>query len=136
MLVWLAALFVIPFAESLWEIVSPGFNAPEAMASYLNEYVPQDALIETWEPEMGFLTDHNYHFPPALLLLDAVMQVHLGGSPVSEAYDFVQSEQPDYVLVGDFSRQVDIYPYDLLAEGYELETTVGGYELYAQSEKP
>jgi 4-amino-4-deoxy-L-arabinose transferase-like glycosyltransferase len=132
MVAWLAAMFFIPVAESTWEILSPDFNAPDAMASYMNEHVPQDALIETWEPEMGFLTDHNYHFPPALLLLDAVEQAFLDGPPVSQAYHFVQSEHPDYVLVGYFSRMVDIYPLDLLEENYELVTTIGSYDLYAR----
>jgi 4-amino-4-deoxy-L-arabinose transferase-like glycosyltransferase len=131
-LAWLAAMFVIPLGETVWEIISPGFNAPAAMAAYLNEHIPQDVLIEAWEPEMGFLTDHNYHFPPAMLLLDAVKQVHLDGPPVAQAYRFVQTEHPDYVLVGDFARSVGIYPPDLLATSYALVTTVGDYELYAR----
>jgi uncharacterized membrane protein SpoIIM required for sporulation len=132
MIAWLAAIFVIPLSETLWETISPGFNAPDAMASYLNEHVPHEALIETWEPEMGFLTDHNYHFPPALLLLDAVNQVNVGGPPVAQIYSFVQTEHPDYVLAGEFSRWVEIYPLDFLAAHYELVTTIGGYELYAR----
>jgi 4-amino-4-deoxy-L-arabinose transferase-like glycosyltransferase len=132
MIAWLAAMLVVPLGETVWEIFAPGFNAPEAMAAYLNEHIPLDALIETWEPEMGFLTDHNYHFPPAMLLLDAVEQTHLGGPPVTQTYRFVQTEHPDYVLVGDFARSVGIYPPDLLAMSYELVTTVGDYELYAR----
>jgi 4-amino-4-deoxy-L-arabinose transferase-like glycosyltransferase len=132
MIAWLAAMLVVPLGETVWEILSPGFNAPEAMAAYLNEHIPLDALIETWEPEMGFLTDHNYHFPPAMLLLDAVQQTHLGGPPVTQTYHFVQTEHPDYVLVGDFARSVGTYPPDLLAMSYELVATVGNYELYAR----
>jgi 4-amino-4-deoxy-L-arabinose transferase-like glycosyltransferase len=132
MITWLVAMFVVPLGETVWEILSPGFNAPEAMATYLNEHIPQDVLIETWEPEMGFLTDHNYHFPPAMLLLDAVRQVHLGGPHVTQTYHFVQTEHPDYVLVGYFGRLVEIYPPGLLTTSYELVTTVGDYELYAR----
>jgi 4-amino-4-deoxy-L-arabinose transferase-like glycosyltransferase len=132
MLIWLAAMIVVPLGESVWEIVSPDFNAPEAMATYLNEHVPRDVLIETWEPEMGFLTDHNYHYPPTQLLTNSVSQVFLGGSPVAEVYHFVQTEYPDYVLVGGIGRWVEIYPSELLAARYELVTTVGNYELYAK----
>jgi hypothetical protein len=131
---WLAAMFVLPLGETVVEILSPGFDAPEAMASYLNEHVPQDALIETWEPETGFLTDHNYQFPPALLLLDAVKQVNLNGPPVAQLYDFVAIELPPYVLVGDFGRWVQVYPADLLAEYYRPVTRIGGYELYELDE--
>jgi hypothetical protein len=130
MFAWLAAMFVIPLGETMVEMLSPDFDAPNAMASYMNEHVPQDALIETWEPEMGFLTDHNYHFPPALLLLDAVKQVNLNGPPVAQLYHFVPTELPGYVLLGDFGRWVDLYPSDLLAARYRLVTRIGGYELY------
>ncbi len=130
MLTWLAVIFLLPLAETLVEVVSPDMNTPEVMASYMNEHVPADALIETWEPEMGFLTDHNYHFPPALLLLTAVEQVHLGGPPAAGSYDFVQTETPDYVLVGEFARLVELYPTDVLADRYDLVTAIGGYELY------
>ena len=132
MMAWLATMFILPLAESTWEILSPGFNAPEAMASYLNEHVPEDVLIETWEPEMGFLTDHNYHFPPALLLLDAVKQINVDGPPVAEMYDFVATELPPYVLVGEFGGWVEIYTADLEAADYESVTTVGSYELFAR----
>jgi len=127
---WLVAMLVIPLAETIWETLSPDFNAPEAMAAYLEEHVPHDALIETWEPEMGFLTNHNYHLPPAMLLLDAVQQVHLGGASIAESYQFVQSELPEYVLLGDFGRLVELYPADLLAARYRSVTRIGGYELF------
>ena len=130
MLVWLAVMIILPLGQSLGEIVVPPFNAPIAMASYLNEHVPQEALIETWEPEMGFLTDHNYHFPPTQLLARAVSQAFLGGAPVAQSYHFVQTEHPAYVLVGEFARGTAIYPADLLAANYEQVTHIGGYELY------
>lgn len=134
MLIWLAIMIIAPLGESVWEIVSPDFNAPEAMAAYLNEHVPQDALIETWEPEMGFLTDHNYHFPPTQLLPQAVSQASLDGPLVSGTYDFVQTQHPHYVLVGEFGRGVALYPADVLAARYRLVTCIGGYELYILNE--
>jgi 4-amino-4-deoxy-L-arabinose transferase-like glycosyltransferase len=130
MVIWLIAMIVVPLGQSVWEIASPAPDSSEPMAAYLNQHVPQDALIETWEPEMGFLTDHNYHYPPTQLLPVAVSQVWLDGPSVAEAYRFVQAEHPDYILVGEFARWVNIYPADLLAERYELVTTVGTYELY------
>jgi 4-amino-4-deoxy-L-arabinose transferase-like glycosyltransferase len=134
MLIWLVAMIVIPLGESTWEIVFPEFNAPQAMAAYLNQNVPRDALIETWEPEMGFLTDHNYHFPPTQLLTNAVSQASLNGPPVAEVYAFVQTEHPDYILIGEFGRGVALYSADVLATRYRLVTSMGGYELYALNE--
>jgi hypothetical protein len=133
MLAWLIVIFAIPLAETTLETLSPGFNAPKAMAAYLDQNVPKDALIESWEPEMGFLTDHNYHFPPAMLLPVAVEQAHLGGPPVADAYDFVEKESPEYVLLGEFSRSVELYPAELLAERYSMVTSIGLYELYQKN---
>ena len=133
MLAWLVAMIVLPLGQTAREIVLPGFNASEAMAAYLNENVPQGALIETWEPEMGFLTDHNYHFPPPLLLNKAVGYIWLNKPSPAQEYTFVQDEFPAYVLVGAFARWVKLYPDDLLAARYRLVTRIGAYDLYALS---
>jgi hypothetical protein len=134
MLVWMGVMIIVPLTQTTQEIVSPGLNAPASMAAYLDEHIPYEALIETWEPEMGFLTNHNYHYPPPLLLNDAVGYIWLGQSAPAQSYTFVQDESPDYVLVGEFARWVDLYPADWLAKHYNLVTTVGTYELYAVNE--
>ena len=133
-LIVLAVMVALPLGQTLRKLVSPGFNAAVAMAAYVDEHVPREALIETWEPEMGFLTDHNYHFPPPLLLNDAVNYIWLDGPPPSQHYDFVQTASPDYVLVGQFARWVDLYPSELLDTHYRVVTSIGAYELYALDE--
>ncbi len=140
-IIWLALMVARPLAYNIRQIVSPPFNAPAAMAAYLSEHVPRDALIETFEPEMGFLTDHNYHFAPTMILEQGVRHIWLGGPPPSESYDFVQREHPDYVLVGPLARWIDLYPADLLAGRYRLvvrfETSRPlGYELYEATSLP
>jgi hypothetical protein len=134
MLAWLGLMIVLPLGQTVKQIVSPAFNAPAAMAAYLNENVSHEALIESWEPEMGFMTDHNYHFPPPLLLKDAVTYIWLGGTPPGQAYNFIQTDHPDYVLVGEFARWVELYPTRLLAARYKLVNRIGAYELYAADE--
>jgi hypothetical protein len=132
-LAWLAAMILLPLAQTTLEIVRPAFNAPLAMAAFMDERVPYDALVETWEPEMGFLTDHNYHFPPQLLLNTAVGYMWYDGPAPAEEYDYLQRELPEYVLVGEFARWVDLYPMDTLEEHYELMTSVGAFDLYARN---
>ena len=97
--------------------------------AYLNAHIPPTAVIETWEPEMGFLTDHNYHFPPQGLLAMAVDQVYYGGAPVQEKYNYLQTESPEYVLVGEFSKWTQIYPSDLLQNKYHIVQSFGDYDL-------
>ena len=134
MLAWLIVMIVLPLGQTARSIVMPSLNAPIAMATYMNENVPSQALIETWEPEMGFLTDHNYHFPPQLLLNTAVGYVWLNGKPPAQEYDFVQTQSPEYVLVGGFARWVSLYPADWLAKHYQLVTHMGGYELFQHNQ--
>jgi len=127
----LVAMIALPLAQTSRNVVAPAFNAPRAMAAYLNEHLSKRALIETWEPELGFLTDHDYHFPPQQFLYQAVGHVWLNKTSPGESYRFVQEHAPDYVLVGGFSRWVEMYSTTTLAERYALVNHQGGYELYA-----
>ncbi len=141
MLLWLLVMVSRPLSYTMRQIIAPPPNVPVAMAAFLDQHVPRDALIETFEPEMGFLTDHRYHFAPTVILQHAVRHVWLGGPPPSEGYDFVQREHPDYVLVGPFARWIDLYPAEMLAERYQRVVQFEaswplGYELYAAISSP
>lgn len=127
---WLVIIVLVPMAKNVYEIISPGPDAAKELSQYLNENIPQDAIIETWEPEMGFFTDHNYHYPPNALLALAVNQIYAGGKPVQGSYSFVQTEKPEYLLVGEFSKWVDLYPLDQLSDQYELILSIYDYDLY------
>ena len=131
---WLALMVLIPLAQNTLNIVRPPANAPQAMAAYMDAHIDKKALVETWEPEMGFLTDHNYHFPPPALLYKAVSYIWMGKAPPSDDYDFVQKNLPDYVLVGEFSRFVQLYPQKILDSQYSLVTTIGAYDLYTRNQ--
>jgi 4-amino-4-deoxy-L-arabinose transferase-like glycosyltransferase len=130
LLVWLGAMIVIPLAQDGRDILRPQFDAPASMAAYINQNVPKNAVIETWEPEMAFLTNNNYHFPPQLMLNAAVKYMSDGGLAPSNFYDYVQTNKPEYVLVGQFASWVHLYPDDVLASQYTKETQIGGYALY------
>lgn len=115
---WLAVTMIaLPLRQTVRKLVSPPFNAPVAMAAYLNEHVPREALIETVNPEIGFLTDHINN--PLPLYVDP------------EDYDFAQTGYPDYVLVGEKFGLDDFYSVDRLKEHYKLVTSIGWYKLYA-----
>jgi hypothetical protein len=130
LLSWLAVMILLPLGQTARDILRPQFDAPAAMAAYINQNVPKDALIETWEPEMGFLTDNNYHFPPQMLLNTAIQFISSGGQPPSKFYNFVQTHKPEYVLVGQFASWVHLYPDDFLASQYTLDKSIGAYSLY------
>ena len=132
LMAWLFLIVSLPMAKNVLEIAQGGSHDGERMAAYLDANVPPDAIIETWDPEMGFFSDHNFHYPPNALLAMAVEQVYAGGDPVSGQYTFVQDEKPDYILAGDFTKWVDVYSVEELFGQYELVTTVGKYDLFAR----
>lgn len=130
LLLWLAVMILLPLAQTTKAIVFPPFNAPAAMAEYMNQNVPKDKIVETWEPEMAFLTDHNYHFPPAGLLNTAVGFIWLGKASPAASYHYVQENHPPYILVGGFASWVQLYPQDVLSKDYHRLVNIGGYNLY------
>jgi hypothetical protein len=130
LIVWLAVIIFFPISKTISEIASPEPDYAQEMSSYLNQNVASSSLIETWETEMGFLTDHNYHYPPNALLAVAVDQAYYGGKPVQDQYDFVLTEQPEYLLIGEFSKLTKLYPLQELKDHYLLVVTFGPYDLY------
>jgi hypothetical protein len=102
-------------------------RTPYQMAAYIEAHVPDQALIETWEPEIVFLTEGYYHFPPSRLL-DAVSRAKaLGVDP--PPYD-PMSADPDYILVGEFGWWTGIYPPEFLDRCCRSLKTVGTYALF------
>jgi hypothetical protein len=130
---WVALIVIPPFALTARSIVLPPVNTPVLMAAYLSGRVPTTAVIETWEPELGFLTAHNYHYPPTGMLNVAVRHIWSGGPAPRQQYHPLESEQPPYVVVGSFARWVDVYPADVLERDYRHVTSIGGYDLYARN---
>lgn len=132
LLAWLALAIVVPAVRTFRDVLVPPYDAPAEMADYLNANVRKDALIETWEPEMGFLTDHRYHLPPQQLQADVLAHVWLGGPPVSEKYDGM-SEEPDFVLLGDYGHLANVYPISDLSQEYENVKMIVHYQLWRRT---
>jgi 4-amino-4-deoxy-L-arabinose transferase-like glycosyltransferase len=132
--VWAFLVAAPPFLSVIRPIIRPPENTPAAMAAFLDRELPTTTLIETWEPEMGALTAHNYHYPPARLLAVAVRHIWLGGASPYEQYKALEVDRPPYVLVGEFGRWVDVYRQDVLDRDYTLVTTIGAYQLYRRAD--
>lgn len=106
-------------------------DGAQRLAAYLNQNVDKSAVIETWESEMGFLTDHSYHYPPPELLDKAVRRMWLNQNvpPLAQIYQ-PEKLQPDYLIVGTFGAWNQLYPPSLLTERYHLVGNFGTYNLY------
>ncbi|SRR6266545_2474291 len=116
----------IPLALSAGAIAQPDDSA-QRFAAYMDDNVPRDTIVETWEPELGLLTDHRYHYPPIALLDTAVRHQWLGGPPL--IYDGLH-DSPDYVVVGGFGAYTNIYAPDVLARDYIEQAHIGAYVLF------
>jgi len=102
LLIWLLMIILLPLGKTVLAIATPNPNSAREMAEYLDASVPKTVVIETWEPEMGFFTDHQYHYPPSHLLTVAIAQVYSRGERVQDRYDYVQVNRPEYLLIGGF----------------------------------
>jgi hypothetical protein len=127
--IYAALIISAPIALSAQVVISPD-NSAQRMATYLNDHVPLDSIVETWEPELGVLTDHSYHYPPITLLDTAVRQTWLSGPALR--YDGLE-DRPQYVVVGSFGSWVAVYPLTTLKEDYTPLYVVGNYTLYKRS---
>jgi hypothetical protein len=142
-----AGLFVVLIVGLILSIGYPLQNAiqfnilskdttPQLVADWLNQEVDQAATIETWEKELGILTNHHYHYPEQSLLI----QVHTAKyRQNSEDYllstEYFKSIKPAYVVVGRFAKEFPVYDPGFLATKATLITKIGedelgSYEIY------
>jgi 4-amino-4-deoxy-L-arabinose transferase-like glycosyltransferase len=121
-----ALAIAMPLAISARAALRPDDSAQQ-MAAYLDANVPHDVVVETWEPELGVLTDHRYHYPPIALLDTAVRHQWLGGPAL--IYDGLR-DAPAYVVVGGFGSYTGVYASDSLAHDYIEQQRFGSYVLY------
>jgi hypothetical protein len=133
-----AATFALVLTLGNWlearvvTVVATPNTAPEDMAAYLNTHVPTSTIIETWEPELGFLSDHDYHYPPPAWLDRAVRARWLHGGATVTGYDPLAEASPSYILVGPFGKYTGIYDGTLtrLRPTETLVASFGEYDLY------
>jgi hypothetical protein len=133
-LAWLAAMMLVGLGRTTFEIITARTSNPVELSNFLKANVPTNIVVETWEYELGFLSDHNFHFPPQRLLAKAIAYAYLNGPPPAKEYDFVQVHQPEYIVFGNFANWVEIYPRRVLAQ-YRLINTIGPYKVYQRMPK-
>jgi hypothetical protein len=125
--IYCAIAIAIPLGITTRNLFTPDTTAQQ-FAAYLKAVVPQDTLVETWEPELGVLTEHRYHYPPIELLDKAVRHTWLGGPPI--VYDGL-SAAPPYVAIGNLGDVTGIYYLSGDLDRYYVQVyQSGSYTLY------
>jgi hypothetical protein len=129
----LVTLFLVvvsrPLQGRFTEVFTSRNDTPQQMAAYIAAHLPRNAEIETYEPEVCFLSDHACHFPPSAIMDASIRYAWYNAPPPSEHYNFQEYGAP-YLLIGDFGRWVHLYDPQTVERYYELEVTIGNYELY------
>jgi hypothetical protein len=119
-----------PLMGQAQKVLATADRSPRAVAAYLETNVPRTAVIETWEPELGFLTDHAYHYPPTGWLDRAVRAQWLGSTMLRTDYDPVREANPEYLVVGRFGKYTAIYQPFIASLGSRPIATFGEYDVY------
>lgn len=128
---WALPALIFPIYTNISSVRSGGDNASYSAAAWVDANVPQGKLIETWEQDLGVLSNANFHYPPQIALAHAVAQMWENGPLASDEYDF-REFNPDYVIVGPFGQYTNMYPQERLSD-YTLIETIGAYQIYGHN---
>lgn len=132
----LAGAIGLPLAATAWRIANAPPDHAGALTAWMNAHVSLDAIVETWEPELGTLSDHRYHYPPSALLIDAVaFKAGRGPAPIA-TYAFRDVVTADYVVSGAFGRWVGLYRERDLRADFEPVHSQGAYVVWRRTIAP
>jgi 4-amino-4-deoxy-L-arabinose transferase-like glycosyltransferase len=113
-----------------YEIIAPlDYTAPSQAIKFLDGFVKDDQVIETWERELGIISNFNFHYPDQSLLTPGHAAIFRGGKQdyrLSESY--FQKIKPSYLIIGWFARHFQIYDPEYLADHATLLTIIGQYD--------
>ncbi len=127
----LAAAIVSATAQPL--LAAPASDPMQAMAAYIDQTLAADAVIETWEWELGVSTQHRaYSYPDGIYVMRVVQRQFHGISAVALDHDFL-AHDPDYLVVGPFAKYTGIYPALKISQHFILQHSEGPYDLYARA---
>lgn len=97
-------------------------------ANYLDENVSSDAIIESSETEIVFLSDRKFHQPTVDVAVATIQNVQFA-EPYPPGFYDLRPVNPDYIILGPYAKWTQLYTQYLNNHDYDLVNTVGGYEL-------
>lgn len=123
---FIVLIISIPLLKTAIFVSQADYSA-QRFAQVIDEQVPMNASIATWEQEMAILTAHNYRYPAQSLLNDAVKHQWFGG-PAAH-YNWMENPT-EYVVIGPFAKYTLIADDPDFNENYHLLNSTGPYDLY------
>jgi hypothetical protein len=118
------------FGKMAKQVATATDNSPQQIAEFVDTHLGREALIETAEWEISFLTEHErYHHPPSSVVDALTVRMYLGAQSAKDIYD-LQGLEPDYVIVGPFARWTELYRVGDLERACTPATSFEEYTLY------
>jgi hypothetical protein len=101
----------------------------EKVAQYLNQSIPSDALIETYDSELLFLVQRRFSYPPDQVQVELNKRAFLS-KQVDIQYDPMLVD-PDYIVVGPSSNMWKLYDSALAQQkSWQLIYEIPNYRVY------
>ena len=132
---WLTACAVLG-AAALAQTPGSAASRPDTageMAAAVTALVPRNAVIESWEWEIGALIGpERVHAPHQRYLFEAIRMRSHEGRPIVLRYDLLQ-RNPAFLIRGPFEALARVYDDDRLAQCFRTVLVVEPYTLLARS---
>jgi 4-amino-4-deoxy-L-arabinose transferase-like glycosyltransferase len=79
----------------------------QQVVTWLNTHTSSDAVIESYDSELFFLLERNYHYPDPSLSV-SLTRARFMGESVTIDYDVLLAD-PDYLVIGSFGNEWGLY---------------------------
>ena len=126
---FIVLIILSPLQQYIKEISTWQDPSLYQFTNYLNSNITDKEIIETSEPEIVFLTDHNYHQTTNAVMDQAISYVQFNEPYLDNFYN-ICAYQPSYLIVGWFGRWTELYESDLAADCCENIFSINQYDLY------
>jgi hypothetical protein len=98
------------------------------VAHFLNTTTAPDARIETYDSELFFLLNRPYHHPPDQVHVELIRRTFV--DPQTKVNYDPLVNNPDYLVVGEFSRSTELYAPVLATGAFRPIHQDGLYEVF------
>jgi hypothetical protein len=121
-------IIFIPLQIRIIDIARSNSTAPFVFAAYLDDNISPDDIIETYEPEIVFLSNSNFHQPGIGAAIEVIEFLQFG-QPYPEGHYDLTSQGQDYIVIGPHAKWTQFYSPLLENTKYEFVHTIGDYDL-------
>jgi len=131
----ISLLVFYPLQNTVQFYVLSSDNTLNQTAAFLKSDISDEQIIETWERELGIVTDHRYHYPDQSMLANVHASVYRN-APVDYLLgnEYFNKVHPSFLVIGWYAREFQVYDPSFLASNATLVGQIGegftSYEIY------